>query len=316
MNARTAGLVLTFLLPCADAFGQIARLRTRCEEDSLTPAQARTRVNWFLENYFEDARMVAQGDTGMALTDPQTRDWWVTTCLKDAFGNDRLRPLYPTFGTADYMNPLAYYAPPPTSLHPSAGAPLPDDYMALGLCTSSCYKPEVPVRFSVVEDGKSVQQDVAIADALQKRLSTIVVLSDESTLEHPVLTAAPVDTYTMSATPTEHTIYVFKTESGNSLSVTGNHPLVDARGRVREADTFTVGDALVRVDGALDRIQAIDQEKYLGRVYNVAPRTPSLLGNIVIANGFLNGSSWYQNDGADHLNRKLFRRRLPRALIR
>jgi hypothetical protein len=307
-------VTLATILPAVSASAQtIPRLRQRCEDDSLTPAEARTRVNWFVENYFEDARAVAEADTGLMLDDDQTRTWWINTTLKDAFGNDRLRPLYPTFGTADFLNPLNYYAPPPTAVHPGAGAPLPADYQTLGLCTSSCYRPEVALRFTSKTSGKPA--DVAIADALDKRLDTIVVLSDRSTLERPIHVSMAVDTYTMSATPTEHTILNFATESGGTLAVTGNHPLIDAIGRVREASTFVAGEALVRDDGALDPIVSINPEKYFGRVYNVAPATSSLLGNIVIANGFLSGSSWYQNDGADHLNQKLFRNTLPRSIL-
>jgi len=317
MKARMFVVMLTVLsgLSATASAQSIVRLRMRCEEDSLTPAEARNRVDWFLMNYFEDARVVAGQDTGQSLDDQQTREWWTNTCLVDALGHTRIRPLYPTFGNSMYENPLAYFAPPPTAAHPGAGAPLPDNYQVLGLCTSSCYKPDGLVRFEVEEEGQSVFKDVAMGEAFSQQLANVVALSDDSTLENPQLVSIPIDSYTVSATPTDHQIFVFETDDGGKLEVTGNHPVVDASGSVREAKTFEVGEALVRVDGSLAPITSIAVETYHGRVYNLAPRTPSLLGNIVVANGFLNGSSWYQNDGSEYLNTKLFRGTLPDEIL-
>ena len=293
------------------AFAQVPKLLARCEEDSLSPSQAITRVNWFVENYFEDARAVAENDVGMSLDDNDTRTWWTTTCLKDALGHDAKRPKYPTFGLADLTNPQNYFAPPPTTTHPTVSDAMPNNYQVIGICTSSCYKPDGLVLFSFEEKGRNVFRNVAIADALEQKLNTVAALSDESTIENPILTPLPVDSYSRSVTPTEHEIYSMRTARGHKLEVTGNHPVVDATGTIREASTFRAGDALVRSNGELEMITSINVEKYYGRVYNVAPRTQSLKGNIVIANGFLSGSSWYQNDGVDHLNSKLFRLYIP-----
>lgn len=314
-NIPAAMFVLTALL-ASEANAQAFKMKKRCEEDNLDPTEAIKRVDWYLENYFEDARIYAQVDLGRSLSDSETREYWVTTTQLDAFGKPRAKPLYPTFGNANSENPLNYFAPPPTSLHPNPGAVIPEGYDVMGLCTSSCYKPQVPLRFATLENGEAVYRDVAIASAVEQGLSTVAVLADNSTLEKPIVTTAPVDSYTISATPTSHAIYVLTGASGKSLEVTDNHPLVDATGRIREAGTFAVGDALVTLDGELEPIRSIHIEPFFGRVYNLAPRSASLLGNVVIANGFLSGSSWYQNDGVDNLNRKLLRRRVPREITR
>lgn len=312
----TVAAVLSMFAFDALAGADIPVLLKRCEEDSLTPAQARARVGWFLDNYFGDARVIAENATFETLTDAQVVTYWEQTCLiSPTTGAQRLRPMYPTFALADLTNPVPYFAPPPTTTHPTVSDAIPEGYQVVGMCIASCYKPDGLVRFAVDENGTSDFKDVEIAQAQTQLLRNVAVLSDESSLEAPVIISQPVYSYAMSSTPTEHQIYVFTTESGHVLEVTGNHPIVDSTGLMREATEFVVGDALVRDDGNLDAIKKIEIQSYYGRVYNVAPKTESLLGNVVIANGFLAGSSWYMNDGVSYINEKIFRGLIPEDVL-
>jgi hypothetical protein len=93
--------------------GSGSLLQKRCAEDSLTPVQAKARVYWFLDYYFDDARAVAESATFESLTDDQVVTYWENTCLKSpTTGALRARRYYPTFALANLTNPVPYYAYP------------------------------------------------------------------------------------------------------------------------------------------------------------------------------------------------------------
>jgi hypothetical protein len=94
------------------------------------------------------------------------------------------------------------------------------------------------------------------------------------------------------------------------LRITPNHPLLSNDGNVRQASEFKVGDLLVRADGTSDQIVSIEKEKYFGKVYNLDPNSKSLLGKLILAEGYVNGSSYYQNQELSKLNRILLRENL------
>lgn len=154
-----------------------------------------------------------------------------------------------------------------------------------------------------------------IKEALESRAPDIMTLAGDATLEAPTLKAGQVDRYAIEATDAHNRIVTIETAGGGRLEVTENHPLVDTEGHMREASTFAVGEGLVRTDGSTDEIARITVEDYYGKVYNVTPKGASLKDKVVIAEGFLSGSAWYQNDGAEYLNRDIFRLNLPDALV-
>lgn len=296
----------------------IPEINRRCEEDSLNTPQAKARVRWYATtnegmNLASIAKAAATDGTGGPATKQEAIRYWENQLMyrHNSFSGEleeREQPLYPTFTNKALENPLNYYAPPKGPDHL-----VPTGYQMAGFCRASCYKPDGLVRFAAGEEGRF--RDVPIGAALEERLHGVAVLSAESTLEVPVLEALPVESYTVSATPTDHEIYVLSTQEGHVLEVTGNHPLIDATGEVREADSFEVGDGLVRVDGTVDAIESIEVEPFHGRVYNLAPATRSLMGNVLVANGFLSGSSWYQNEGIARLNSSVFRAQLPATIL-
>ena len=120
-----------------------------------------------------------------------------------------------------------------------------------------------------------------------------------------------VGSYSIDIAPAKQDLLLFQTASGNTLRVTLNHPIVDSTGTVRQAKEFTQGEELIRSDGSLDPIVAIEPQRFFGKVYNVAPVTRDEVTNIVVAQGFLNGSSRYQNESLKDLNRSILRRNIP-----
>ncbi|PNQ53710.1 cell surface protein, partial [Vibrio agarivorans] len=171
------------------------------------------------------------------------------------------------------------------------------------------YTPDQKILFS---DGEH-----AIYDALTKRLTNIVTLSDDANLENLSYQIKDVEAYSESIIETVHNIRVFHTASGNQIKVTDNHPLLVSTGYMLTAENINTGDSLISKDGTFDEITNIEDIKFTGKVYNVMPDTSdnSTNGQIVVAQGFLSGSMYYQNDGADLTGRLLLRSQVPTDLF-
>lgn len=181
------------------------------------------------------------------------------------------------------------------------------NYELVAMCVSGCYTPDQRLVF---KDGYQ-----EIAQAMDSENLQIETLTEDSTLEHPKFQITELQAFTVDIAPSLQTIIDFETLSGKKLSVTPNHALLGADGKMREASSFRVGDCLVQVDGSDDPILKIQERSYFGKVYNVHPKSGKKLENIVVAEGLLSGSVYYQNDGIKDLNRALFRIHLPKNLL-
>lgn len=281
----------------------LGKIKDRCEEDNLSSTEAWERLLWL--KLCHKGLLIAtynsiNGDDGT--TDEQK----LATIEMEWFyvGGDRskpkARPNYLTFGTAAYENPANWFAPRASS---AVCTEFPQGYQVLGECTASCYEPDQRLLFSAGE--------MPIGDALEKLQDEIVTLTDDATLDSVNLQSRKVKHYTRSATPTSHQILTIGSQSGGQLKVTKNHPILTAQGLMTEAGELKVGDGLVQIDGQADPIVSISEKEYFGRVFNIQPDAPSQPGQIVIAQGFLSGSSWFQNDGYEFVNRLILRRNVP-----
>ena len=75
-----------------------------------------------------------------------------------------------------------------------------------------------------------------------------------------------------------------------------------------------VHDVLKR-GGQLDVIESLQQTVYYGKVYNLFVESADLQQNIVVTGGYLNGTAFYQNEGAASVNRKILRGDLVRGVF-
>ena len=63
---------------------------------------------------------------------------------------------------------------------------------------------------------------------------------------------------------------------------------------------------MIQKNGDFDPIVYISEvEPFFGKVYNVMPKEYDLKSNIVVVQGFLNGSSRFQNSYIDKLQRQI-----------
>lgn len=224
----------------------------------------------------------------------------------------RPRPLYPTFGsTANLLDAANVQLKPGASaadcrLYNAAGAAT-STYYVNGYCEASCYAPDQKVQFQGGE--------LAIVDAVAQRRSDLVTLAPESTLDSVQLMNNTTFAFTAETRDTKHTIFEIATESGGKLRVTDEHPVINGEGRMVQAKTLKVGDDLVRANGAPDRIVGIERTSHFGKVYNLQPVTQDLVSNVLVAQGFLVGSSRFQNDDVGFINRVILYRAVPSVAI-
>ena len=76
-----------------------------------------------------------------------------------------------------------------------------------------------------------------------------------------------------------------------------------------------MGDELVRADGSLDPIVKIDRTIHEGKVYNLRPVSEDHVSNVLVAQGFLVGSSRFQNDDVEYMNRVILYTSVPQQTI-
>lgn len=234
----------------------------------------------------------------------------------------KARPLYPTFGSLyDIYDPNNKQLwPHPSQLVPgnplncnlylnSAGTVLATgyNYFVNGYCEASCYTPEQKVLFP--------EGNVSIVDAVAQMKPNVVTLTPDSNLDGFSLQTNKTYSYTAEFRDTEHPVVVLTMASGGSMRVTTEHPMVTSEGRLVTAQTLKVGDELVKADGTFDPIVKVDRTTYFGKVYNLRPDTDDLVSNILVAQGYLVGSSLFQNDEVGYINRIILNKRVPMDLI-
>src|SRR5690606_38998306 len=125
----------------------------------------------------------------------------------------------------------------------------------------------------------------------------------DSTIDRLEYKPSRVRTFIQSLTNVDHVLVDLKTNSGKNLSLTPNHPVLLASGTMVEAEVLRVGDLLLQADGTPDEIVSAQSTQFYGKVYNLYVESDYPLENIVVTEGILNGSAFFQNKGLSMLNR-------------
>jgi hypothetical protein len=228
----------------------------------------------------------------------------------------RSQPFYPSFDSTVSGTGTALFPPPNANINspctlftdPNGVTPWPaanPSFVAF-YCAAGCYTADQNVRFST--------GDTNILDAFNAVRNDVVTLSSDATIENLSTQVSPVYSYTRDAREGTQPIYTVTTASGGSLSVTNSHPVLVANGgngRLVMAEKLREGDELLKADGTPDPVVGIDRSNYFGRAYNLAPTATEHVSNILIAQGFLVGSSRFQNEDLDYMNRALLFRAVP-----
>lgn len=273
----------------------------RCSQDSLNNTEAKGRYDWMVKCQSQLPIIKEFLDNFDNVT--------VKVSGKEVSVGGKGRELYPTFMNYAYKPEKPWIAPK------SAAAPckMPTTVYVATVCVSSCATPEQQILAQEQAHGKL--KYVPFIEALTKNYGFVASLQSAQSMGSKAVVKTKVDQWVTELIDSEHDILVFKMKSGRELKLTPNHPVVTADGMMKASGEFKVGEALVQVGGVLDPIVSITPIKYFGKVYNVFVQSSAIHKNILVTNGYLNGSAYFQNEGAKEMNRALFRQKLTRGVF-
>lgn len=260
----------------------------RCKNDSLDNSQAERRLAWAKRHN--------------VIPEDQIESMIYVVRKGQAVKRDRFQ--YPMFGTWNGNRHQSKLWRPEDHKFP---ATLPSNIEWLAICTASCYTSDQQL---LTANGY-----IPIAEAESSQVSEIMVVSKGSALGSVSTSKARVGKYTRSFRDTDHEVLNFSTSGGGTISVTKGHVLVDGQGVLKVAADFKEGDSLLTAEGEPDAITSITKEDYFGSVYNVRPQSLDYDQNLVIVQGFINGSDRFQNDWANSIGKSVLIKSIPDDLF-
>lgn len=268
----------------------------RCSQDSLSNSEAQGRYLW-MQKCRSQLPVIDQFLTQFA-------DVSIKVGGKDVKIGSSGRDLYPTFMNTATKPEKPWIAPKKES----AKCEMPATAYVATVCVSSCATPEQQI-LAYEKSQKAKYSN--FFDAYAANISHVASMSHAGSLTQTSKTK--VEQWVTELVDGEHDILVFSMKSGRQIKVTPNHTLLAQNMMMKEAKEFVVGESLVQVGGKADAIVKIEPIKHQGKVYNVFVQSSAPHANILILNGYLNGSAYFQNDGAKELNRSLFRRNMTKG---
>ena len=275
----------------------------RCSQDSLSNDQSIGRYAWMLK--CQD-QVPAIKDF---LTEFASYQSTSTASMDQPFLLYKNRMVYATFMNTAFTPEKVWKAP----VKASASCEIPATAYIAAVCTASCATPDQQILAEAARTRKLAYAPIGAAWAAQLR--AVATLTANSTLSSAQVKRTPVDQWVTELVDGRHQILDFHLKSGGTLRLTPNHPVVTDRGAIKLASEFKVGENFVRLGGAVDPIVGIEPTVHDGKVYNVFVPTADPKQNVVVTNGYLNGTAFFQNDGAKFVNQLILRRDLVKGAL-
>jgi hypothetical protein len=172
------------------------------------------------------------------------------------------------------------------------------EFSDVNFCAGGCYQKDQNLLF--FSNGKKEWKQIQEAYNKEKFVMT---LSKEANLSHLSYEKSEVSYYMKDAQKKKRALLEFTMASGRTLAVTPDHPLVDEQGMIREAMNFSLKNALIDMNGSLDPIVKMKHKMIFDRVYNLDTKAEHKNQRIVLANGYLNGTYWYETYGKQMLSK-------------
>ena len=276
----------------------------RCSQDSLSNQQAQGRYEWMLKC---QSSVPVIADFLSTFNDVKAKKGKVRLTLDPR--NPNAQHLYPTFMNRA-TNPEKSWKAPVTK---SASCNVPASVYVAAVCVSSCATPEQQILVEIKE-GRRMKY-MSFIEALTQNIAKVATMATANSMSSQQIQRTSVQQWVTELIDTTHEIIEFKMQSGRALKLTPNHPVLAADGSMKLAGEFKVGESLVLLGGVLDPIISADHVQYFGKVYNVFTHSAEIHKNIVITNGYLNGTAYFQNQGAKDVNRNLFKNKLTAGIF-
>lgn len=266
--------------------------------NGLTSQQAPGRQDWGLE---------------CSRTDDDYQ--FIITRLDWSSPDGKIIPMYPVFGVPQYKTTISQSGRErivraggsnpknlsfPTSVKEDANCTkLPEDYSVVAMCRSSCYSKTVQV---LTPEGFMTAENFH-----KNSIGEVVSISADSKIGNLTKENRKVTAKVASLVEGEHKIYVIQTETGKTVKVTGAHPLVKGDGHFIAGENIHAGDSLMNEFGEAELVTSVEEEKYFGKVYNVAldSRKGVVTDKMFVLEGLLSGDADIQNDDLAKINRAL-----------
>lgn len=273
----------------------------RCSHDSLSNTEAKGRYDWMVKCQ-DQLPVIKEFLASFA-------DVTVSVGGKKVGLGSAGQELYATFMDRAYNPEKAWIAPKKAN----AACTMPATAYVATVCVSSCATPEQQI---LAEDVVSKKlKYMSFIDAFTQQTANVGTMQSADSLNKNAVVKTKVDQWVSELVDGNHEILVFKMKSGRELRVTKNHPILDKDGSMKVAEEFKIGEALVQSGGTLDPIVSINEISYFGKVYNVFVQSNAPHKNVVLINGYLNGSAFFQNAGAKEMNRTIFRNNMTRGVF-
>jgi PKD repeat protein len=263
----------------------------RCSEEFLSPSEVRGRYDWMMK-----CQLQSPGIQKFFIDFPWSID---------------LRRHYVSFsthagpGSADKL----WRAPV------DAGAPcaLPRETTVTAVCSSSGALSSEEILSQGPQDKDF--KNISFIDALNANTPFVAAVNSGHSATDLGLARTKVETWATNRAKDRQEMIVFHMKSGRTLRVTANHALVSSNGRVYSAYEFRAGDRLIRSNGTLETITKIEAGADFTKVYNVFVDSARAQRNVVVTNGFLVGTDYFQTTRQSSINRALFRQNLIRGIF-
>jgi hypothetical protein len=271
----------------------------RCAQDSLNNTEAHRRYLW----------MKRCAPQNRVLADFLESFDEVSSGLGNIDGTGTGRTLYPTFLNSSSKPEKPWIAP----IYENSSCTMPAGAYVAAVCVSSCALPQEKILAQ--RNPGARMGPVEFIKGLTDKYDRAATFTVNSSMNSRQLKNSKVEQWITELVDTEQPVLVFTMASGETLSVTPTHPILRVDGTMDTANNFKTGEALVKLGGVEDPIVSIERILYFGKVYNLFVKSAVPQENIVVTNGYLNGTAYFQNEGAADLNKDLVRKKLTRGIF-
>tara|TARA_Y100001958_G_scaffold159559_1_gene161676 strand:- start:641 stop:3586 length:2946 start_codon:yes stop_codon:yes gene_type:complete len=271
----------------------------RCSGDSLSKGAALGRYHWMqkcrkevkaIDEFLEEFDSFAGTYRGLE-----------TLVFKN-------KEVYPTFAYSRKGREYHWKAP----MNPGSSCWVPENLFVAAVCTASCATPEQKILTATSASERDWEYR-SFLDNWQEDVKYVATMSNQKNMESKHMTLTKVNQWITELYDTENEVLTFETQSGGTLTVTTNHPILTEEGSMKLASDFKEGEFLVRHGGLLDQIVSITPSVHVGKVYNLYVESSDPKSNVVSTNGFLNGTAFFQNEGSEMMNHEVLRKQLTRG---
>ncbi|KZN30422.1 hypothetical protein N480_05575 [Pseudoalteromonas luteoviolacea S2607] len=162
--------------------------------------------------------------------------------------------------------------------------------------------------------------EFAIFDAYTQQVHELVIVDESSTLDSIHLGEANVSIYGEEASISSLSVVKITTQTGSTLTVTPEHPLLLATGKFKAAKYLTNYDEIVSQDGEFESILSVEPLSITAQLYktdiNIQQTTQKHNQNnvIVVTQGYLSGYL-FENQHSAKGHRLALRDNIPDSLI-